>query len=210
MVARRSKKVATRTLLHVGCGRKGKDRTTAGFKTSDWTEIRFDIDPAVKPDVVGDIRDMSAISSASIDAVYSSHNLEHLYAHEVGLALHEFHRVLKPEGFAVITCPDLESVCALVAEGKLLEPVYQSAAGPIAPFDILYGHRPSMAEGNLYMAHHSGFTQKVLAATVRSAGFSSVIVKRRRARFFDLWAVATVASIGQEELKHLASLHFPG
>ena len=30
------------TFLHVGCGHKRKDRTTAGF--SDWNELRFDID----------------------------------------------------------------------------------------------------------------------------------------------------------------------
>lgn len=30
--------------LHIGCGPKHKDQTTAGFNTPDWTEIRLDID----------------------------------------------------------------------------------------------------------------------------------------------------------------------
>ena len=101
------------------------------------------------------------------DALFSSHNIEHLYAHEVPLALREFRRVLKPEGFVVITCPDLQSICAEVAEDRLTQTAYQSPAGPIAPIDMLYGLRSALARGNLYMAHRSGFTLKVLVATLR-------------------------------------------
>jgi hypothetical protein len=52
---------------------------------------------------------------------------------------------LDDHGFVVITCPDLQSVCALVAQDKLTEAAYTAPAGPIAPLDILYGHRPPMA-----------------------------------------------------------------
>ena len=128
-----------KTFLHVGCGPKRKDRTTAGF--AEWSELRFDIDESVQPDLVGTMTDMSSVSTESVDAVFSSHNIEHLYPHEVPVALSEFLRVLKPDGFAVITCPDLQAVCALVAEDKLTEPAYTSPAGLIAPLDILYGHR---------------------------------------------------------------------
>jgi predicted SAM-dependent methyltransferase len=155
------------TFLHVGCGPKRKDRTTAGF--ADWNELRFDIDESVQPDLVGTMTDMSSVSTESVDAVFSSHNIEHLYPHEVPVALSEFLRVLKPDGFAVITCPDLQAVCALVAEDKLTEPAYTSPAGPIAPLDILYGHRPPMARGNLYMAHRCGFTEKVMSGTLQTS-----------------------------------------
>jgi len=130
------------TFLHVGSGPKRKDRTTKALSSADWTELRFDIDESVQPDLVGTMTDMSSVSTESVDAVFSSHNIEHLYPHEVPVALSEFLRVLKPDGFAVITCPDLQAVCALVAEDKLTEPAYTSPAGPIAPLDILYGHRP--------------------------------------------------------------------
>mgnify|MGYP000329889420 CR=1 FL=1 len=76
------------TFLHVGCGPKRKDRTTAGF--AEWNELRFDIDVAVAPDLVGTMTDMSAVASESVDAVFSSHNIEHLYPHEVSVALAEF------------------------------------------------------------------------------------------------------------------------
>ena len=106
-------------------------------------------------------------------------DIKHLYPHEVPLALAEFKRVLKPDGFVVITCPDLQSVCALIAEDKLTDPAYTSPAGPSAPLDILYGHRPAMARGNLYMAHRCGFTQKVLIGTLRASGFVAVAAKQR-------------------------------
>jgi predicted SAM-dependent methyltransferase len=194
-----------KTFLHVGCGHKRKDRTTKAL--SSWNELRFEIDESVQPDLVGTMTDMSSVSSESVDAVFSSHNIEHLYPHEVPVALSEFLRVLKPDGFAVITCPDLQAVCALVAEDKLTEPAYTSPAGPIAPLDILYGHRPPMARGNLYMAHRCGFTQKVLNGTLQASGFKSVATTARGYPYFDLWAVASKEELPEAQMQALAIEH---
>ena len=198
-----------KSFLHVGCGPKRKDLTTQGFNTPDWREIRFDIDESVSPDVVGTMTDMSQVADGSVDAIFSSHNIEHLYPHEVPVALVEFKRVLGPGGFVVITCPDLQSVCALIAEDKLTDPAYTSPAGPIAPLDILYGHRAAMARGNLYMAHRCGFTQKVLAGTLSAAGFASVASAKRPGPFFDLWVIGTKDSTEEAALRKLAAEHFP-
>ena len=198
-----------KTFLHVGCGRKRKDRTTAGFDTEAWHELRLDIDEAVEPDIVGSMLDMRSVDDASVDAVYSSHNIEHLYPHEVPRALGEFLRVLRPTGFLVLTCPDLQSVCALIADDKLTEPAYSSPSGPIAPIDIVYGHRASMRDGNTYMAHRCGFTQRVLIDELRRAGFGTVISRRRQHPFYDLWAVASVPRLPEAEARALAREHFP-
>jgi predicted SAM-dependent methyltransferase len=197
-----------KTFLHVGCGTKRKDRTTKALSTAEWDELRFDIDETVKPDLIGTMTDMSSVASEFVDAIYSSHNIEHLYPHEVPVAIAEFLRVLKPDGIAVITCPDLKSVCALIAEDKLTEAAYTSPAGPIAPIDILYGLRTSMAQGNLYMAHRCGFTQKVLASTLQSVGFKSVASMVRGAPYFDLWAIASKKELNEEQIMDLARLHF--
>jgi hypothetical protein len=197
------------TFIHVGCGPKRKHQTTRGFNTPEWNEVRFDIDPSVQPDVQGTMTDMAAVATGSMNAVYSSHNIEHLYPHEVPVALQEFVRVLSADGFVVLTCPDLQSVCALVADGKLTEAAYASPAGPIAPIDILYGHRPAMAKGNLYMAHRCGFTEKVLIATLQAAGFSAVISRRRPPPFFDLWAIAKKGQADEAGMRALAAAHFP-
>ena len=196
----------SQSFLHVGCGPKRKEQTTAGF--ANWNELRFDIDESVRPELVGTMTDMSSVSSKSVDAVFSSHNIEHLYPHEVPLALAEFLRVLSDDGFAVITCPDLQSVCALIADDKLTEPAYTSPAGPIAPLDILYGLRTSMAQGNLYMAHRCGFTQRVLTGTLQAAGFASVAAMSRKSPYFDLWALASKSARSEVEMKQLAQTYF--
>lgn len=194
--------------LHVGCGPAHKENTTAEFSLAHWHELRFDIDPKVAPDIIGTMTDMSAIEDGYVDAVYSSHNIEHLYAHEVAEALSEFKRVLKKDGFLVLTCPDLQEVGKLVAADKLTEPAYTSPAGPITPLDMLYGFRPSIAQGNTYMAHRCGFTETVLRGTLVASGFASVATMRRP-HAFDLWTVASVSSQSEEEMKRLVKKHFP-
>jgi SAM-dependent methyltransferase len=198
-----------KTFLHVGCGSARKNATTRAFAGADWREIRLDINPGVQPDIVGTTTDMSAVETGSVDALFSAHNIEHLYAHEVPAALREFLRVLKPDGFAVITCPDLRSVAALIAEDKLTEPAYISPSGPIAPLDILFGHRPSVAAGNHYMAHKCGFTKKVLGATLIECGFRHAATKERGAPIFDLWALALKGPMDEAGIHALAAQHFP-
>lgn len=197
-----------RRVLHVGCGRKSLRHIPPFFQDGTWSEVRLDIDPDVKPDIIGTMTDMAAVESGSVDAVFSSHNIEHLFAHEVPIALGEFRRVLSPDGFALITCPDLQAVAQLVAQDKLLEPAYQSRKGPISPLDILYGHGASIAAGNHYMAHRGGFTLRTLGEALRSAGFLRV-AGQRRPQYFDLWALGVVAPIQSDALKAMARLLLP-
>ena len=124
------------------------------------------------------------------------------------MALSEFHRVIRPNGFVVITCPDLQSACELVANDKLTDTAYHSPAGSISPIDIIYGHRGYIAAGNSYMAHRCGFTAKVLASTLRAAGFETIALKRRKASF-DLWAVGLKAKNETERIEKLYKEHFP-
>lgn len=193
--------------LHVGCGPLRRQHTTIGWRHPQWREIRLDIDPDYGPDVTGSMVDMSSIATGSVDALYSSHNIEHLYPHEVPLSLREFHRVLKPDGFAVITCPDLQAVAALVAADKLTEPA--SSGAVITPIDMIFGHRGEIAEGKSYMAHHTGFTATTLNSSLRSAGFGSIATRRRGAPDFDLWAVASRQPCESRRLQVLAMLYLP-
>ena len=175
--------------LHVGCGRNTLKSAPRYFHGPQWQEVRLDIDPNANPDIVASMLDMSPVESGSMDALYSSHNVEHVHPHEVLVVLREFRRVLKPEGVCVVTVPDLQSVAELVVQDKLDEPAYVSKAGPIAPLDILYGHRASMANGNLFMAHKTGFTAKTLGQAISAAGFAHVSVMRVRSAYA-LWALA--------------------
>jgi SAM-dependent methyltransferase len=197
-----------RRFLHVGCGPLDKASTTPGLNRSDWAEVRLDIDPAVAPDIVSSIIDMAAVADASVDAVYSSHNIEHLEAHEVALALAEFRRVLAPGGFAVITCPDLQSLAELIVADRLDQPAYLADAGPITPLDILYGHGQALAAGQTHMAHRTGFTHRTLVKALTDAGFGSIATLRRRPAF-DIWAVATRDRQPRETMATLAAEHLP-
>lgn len=153
------------------------------FQTPQWREVRLDVDPNVRPDIVASITAMPMVVSRTYDAVWSSHNLEHLHAHEVPLALAEFARVLKPDGFLFLTLPDLQRVAEMIAADKLDHIAYQSPAGPIAPIDMIYGHRASLAQGNLHMAHKTGFSAKTLKLALSRAGFPFAWISRIKKHF---------------------------
>jgi len=198
-----------KTFLHVGCGPKDETQIK-GFNNDNWKEIRFDIDKNVKPDLEGTLTDMSLVETGSVDAVYSAHNIDHIYPHEVRIALKEFYRVLKDDGIVVITCPDLQSICEAVVNDKLLEPLYESEEGhPISPIDILYGWRMSIAQGNEYMAHKGGFTYTALNASFFEAGFKARYGGRMPINGGELFLVAFKQKKSEEEIKKIANPFFP-
>ena len=85
--------------LHAGCGPSRKENTTAPFASSNWEEVRFDIDEAAEPDILGSVLDLGMIESESFDAIFSSHNIEHIFAYQVPKMLREFLRILNKNGF---------------------------------------------------------------------------------------------------------------
>ncbi len=196
-----------KTFLHVGCGNLNKS-DTKGFNNDRWKEIRFDIDKKVNPDIEGTLLDMSQVPTKSVDAVYSSHNIEHIYIHEVEIALKEFLRVLNDDGMVVILCPDLQSITEAVSNDKLFESLYESEAGPIAPIDILYGLRGGLKEGNHFMAHKCGFTYSTLLYFFVNAGFKKWI-GGRRPQGYELCLIACKGEKSDEELKNLALEYLP-
>jgi SAM-dependent methyltransferase len=190
-------------VLHVGCGPFSPDKLHDVFRGPDWREIRVDIDPAVKPDIQASITDLRKnVPDASIDAIWSSHNIEHLYDHEVEPALREFVRVLRPAGFALLTCPDLEAIAKLIAAG-VDRVAYESPAGPITPLDMLFGLRRSIERGNLFMCHRTGFTEERLGKVIIGAGFHEARVVKGRS--YDLWALGLMANADREDIETLLS-----
>jgi len=188
-----------RLVLNAGAGHRSSRQLHPVFRSAQWRETRFDIDPATAPDITGSITDMRATAaSGSYDAVWSSHSLEHLHAHDVPLALAEFRRVLKPRGYAIITSPDLEAVATLLLERGLDCVAYVSPSGPITPRDMLFGHGDSIAQGRHAMAHRTGFTCASLGALLLEAGFPVVMGKRER---FDLWMVALMDNADRAEIE---------
>lgn len=152
------------SVLHVGCGGDTLPEWLEGYD-----EVRLDIDPRWRPDILASMTDMGDIGG--FDVVLSHHSLEHLYPHEAPTALREFHRVLKPGGYAAIFVPDLEGV------GPTDEVLFESPAGPICGADLIYGLRSKLHEMP-HMAHHSGYVALTLRRALESAGFARVDVRR--------------------------------
>jgi SAM-dependent methyltransferase len=176
-----------RTLVNVGCGPRNGGKLPRYFK--DWRELRVDVDPAVQPDIVADLTDLSAIADGSADAVWAAHCVEHLYEYQVRTALSEFRRVLRTDGFVCVIVPDLQIVAQYVAADRLHETLYESPAGPVTPHDMLFGFGTAIANGRTSMAHRCGFTPGMLQRSFRQISFAEVLLRRRTAEL-ELVAIA--------------------
>jgi hypothetical protein len=165
-----------KVIVNVGCGRSPLPIPL--LQTGEWQEVRVDTDPGATPHILAPMDKMPQIPSNSVDAIWASHVLEHVFWHEIPRVLGEFRRVLKPTGVAIISVPDLQDAAKMIAEDRLLDVAYESNSGPIAPIDMLYGYREFTRLGMPGMMHKSGFTASTLEQVLRSLGFSHVLCKR--------------------------------
>jgi len=177
MVLEKLAKEPVPVFIDAGCGSADETRLPRLFH--EWRQIRIDIDPGFEPDVVANIADLSAIPDGTVNAVWSSHCVEHLFAHEVPRALAEFRRVLSETGFACIIVPDLQAIADWIATDRLHEIIYESAAGPVTAHDMVWGFGRAIAHGNTAMAHRCGFTPTLFLLSLQQAGFPEIVLRRR-------------------------------
>jgi hypothetical protein len=159
---------STKTLLHIGCGKQSFEALPPLDWAGEWRQLRVDIDPAVKPDIVASMTDM---------------HIEHLESHDVSIALGEFYRVLKPTGFLVCRCPDLSAIAERIVTRDPEETLWVSELDDgsqvkVALIDMIYGARSEIAGGKPFMAHRTGFTRESLKRHLASAGFEGSNVSR--------------------------------
>lgn len=133
-------------VLSVGSGPK------PAKSAKDVELIRLDIDPAVKPDVLGDVIGPLAFPDDTFDRVVASHIIEHLPRLKVMDALHEWKRVLKPKGILEIHTPDLGWAAVQVLTNK---------ENYILALAMIFGQDEPPAQ-----QHHCGFTLGVLRGIV--------------------------------------------
>jgi len=194
-----------RILVNVGCGPRNSVTLPAYFDC--WRQLRVDVDPEVEPDIVADLTNLSPIPNGSADAVWAAHCIEHLYEHEVSLALAEFRRVLREDGFVCVIVPDLQAVAQYFVADQSHEPLYHSPAGPVTPHDVFFGFGAAIANGRISMAHRCGFTPASLQRSFQRHPFGELLVRRRVADF-ELAAVAraTPATDDAERAALMAAL----
>ena len=167
-----------RRVLNVGGQSRGIQLPPA---YGTFEHVLLDLDPDVGADIVLDVRQLSSLEPQQFDAVYCSHNLEHVRQHDVPVVLAGFRHVLKPGGLAHIIVPDLQELMVVcVQQGIDLDGLlYESPMGPITPLDVLYGHGGMMAQsGQDFYAHRTGFSRRTLANVVEASGFSPMFCQQ--------------------------------
>jgi hypothetical protein len=140
--------------------------------------------------------------------VWAAHCIEHLYEHQVPIALAEFRRVLRDDGFVCVIVPDLQTVANYLVADRLHEPLYDSDAGPVTPHDIVFGFGAAIAGGRTSMAHRCGFTpgmlQRCFGALPSGEPFGEVLL-RRRSVALELVALARVTAAPDDDSEDLMS-----
>jgi predicted SAM-dependent methyltransferase len=134
--------------LHLGCGK----RYIPGF---------IHIDAIDYPHVqhVAAIDSLSFIQDATVDLIYNCHVLEHFKRKDVGRVLHEWFRVLKPQGRLRVSVPDFAKLCDVYRQYGRLDLVVGA----------LYGR-----QDYLYNIHYNVFDYADLSQTLERAGFVNV------------------------------------
>ncbi len=156
-----------------------------------WEQVVLDIDPDCGADIVADLRDLSGLPADQFDAVYASHVLEHFYPWELPQVLEQIRHVLKPNGFLELRVPRVEAVFQAVQDGHgIHEPLYDSALGPITPYDMIYGHGDAVQQGREFMTHKTCFTLNELRATLESAQLSVELLQPTGGMQYELCAIA--------------------
>jgi len=178
-------------LLHVGCGPSDINCIDMIEDKENWEETRLDVDHTVNPDYLCSMVNMYHVPKEEFDMVFSSHNLEHVYSHEVIQVLWQFERVLKPGGLAVIIVPNIEAIAKFIVDKGFLDVAYTTNDGnnlEIRPIDMLFGWVGGVAAGKEGMQHKTAFSKDSLAMALSHVGFDEINVSVDE--HFNLYAVA--------------------
>lgn len=109
-----------------------------------------------------DITKKFPFAANSVNAVFSSHVIEHLSMNEVKSLIEEIHRCLVPGGICRVVVPDLEKIVNLYNPEhpeKFISEIYE--ASPKGKYDV---------RGS----HHSAFTGPLLKKLFKAVGFKEV------------------------------------
>lgn len=96
------------------------------------------------------------VEDGSVEAIWSSHSLEHISKHQVAETLTEWFRVLTPGGILELEVPDLLWVCRNFIEHPTDD----------WHMDTIFGLQTHDGE-----YHKTGFTEPILRRRVEEAGF---------------------------------------
>lgn len=178
-------------LLNVGCGDRHIRKLKPYFE--NWEEIRLDLYDE-SADIKCDIVTLKDVQDSTVDCVWASHVIEHLYWHELSETFNNFMRVLKPNGFAVITVPDLGSISELIKD-NLTDPMIHG----LAPIDFIFGSRELHERDGIGQLHKTGFTSKSMEQILNKLNIKAFI----REYNYQIYAVCYKNEFDREILNHI-------
>jgi predicted SAM-dependent methyltransferase len=140
--------------------------------------------------VIHDLTKPFPWKDSSVDVVYSSHTLEHMFREQGARFLAECHRVLRTDGLIRIVVPDLSSFVQRYAEGQI------EATRFVEQLGVLYGGSKSRAKrwmaALIEFPHKCMYDSSSLVEALQQAGFAAECREP-----FD----SDIADVGQVELE---------
>lgn len=107
------------------------------------------VDLYADSDVQHDLTTPLPYDDDSVDAIYSSHVIEHFTRAEWEMMRQDWARVIRPGGTIELRCPDIRKLCE-----------FYLAEGSSDRIEQIYGNQSD--EGQL---HKNGFTKEILSAS---------------------------------------------
>jgi predicted SAM-dependent methyltransferase len=120
--------------------------------------LTVDIDAAMKPDIIADLRDLSGIGDKSCDEIIASAVLEHIDWPDGFLACAEFARVLDVGGRLQVSVPDMAILARMMLSG---DSSYYTVG-------MIYGVG---GRTNKFEQHRYGYTCGMLVEILETLGF---------------------------------------
>ncbi len=195
------------SFLFVCCAPDGAEPPTPAVgRTALWRELRVDIGPDDACAALDSLSKLAACAAASVDALYCADTLEQLHDDDLAAMLAQFRRVLKPDGYAVISSAEGP------AQGDASAGHAQDSAGAAASLPPPYPRAANVGTPDGVAspaANHAGSVNlTALLGMLQRAGFPTVAGKRR-AQPRHLWVVASKCVLAQTDIAQRAARLLP-
>ena len=99
------------------------------------------------------------LNDCSVDFIFTSHFIEHLYKQDAKKLLQDCYRVMKPDGILRVSIPDLEYAISLYSSGKKYE---------------MLNNYFFIEDDSFYARHKFMYDFEIISEVLRSIGFHSI------------------------------------